>query len=137
MIMIITSGVFQVSSNIVALNIAFSKISNFVLSRFTVKVLLSLLNGVFRRKFTNLQFLRRLLHLYIMSIQKHNFFFTVNLTFVKTSCTFSRLYSLFMMFNIRKKVFEFIITKDSCIFGVNRMQCVRKYKIGILYNVCY
>ena len=74
------------------------------------KCFLSLLKGVFQKEFTNLQFLRRLLHLYIMSIQKHNFFFTVNLTFVKTSCTFSRLYSLFM-FNTRAKVYEFVITK--------------------------
>ena len=91
------------------------------------KCFLSLLEGVFQKEFTNLQFLRRLLHLYIK----------VNLTFVKTSCTFSRLYSLFMMFNIRAKVCEFVITKDSCIFGVNRMQCVRKCKIRILDNACY
>ena len=39
------------------------------------------------------------------------------------------------MFDIRGKVYEFIITKDSCTFGVNQMQCVRKYKIRILDNV--
>ena len=121
----------------VTLNIAFSKLSNYVLFRFTEKLFSSLLKGVFQKEFTNLQFLRRLLHLYIMSMQKHKIFFKVNLTFVKTSCSFSRLYYLFMMFNNRAKVCEFVIAKDSCIFGVNRMKCVRKYKIRILDNGCY
>ena len=30
-----------------------------------------------------------------------------------------------------------MITKGSCAFGVNRIQCVRKYKVRILDNVCY
>ena len=40
-----------------------------------------------------------------------------------------------MMFNTSAKVHEFVITKDLCIFGLNQMQCVRKYKMRIFDNV--
>ena len=40
-----------------------------------------------------------------------------------------------MMFNTSAKVHEFVITKDLCIFGLNQMQYVRKYKMRILDNV--
>ena len=69
--MIITSGVFQVSRNI-----RYSQHSLVIMLVLDLqkKCFLSLLKGVFQKEFTNLQFLRRLLHLYIMSIQKHKFF---------------------------------------------------------------
>ena len=50
--MIITSGVFQVSRNIryVTLSIAFSRLSKYVLFRFTEKVLFIIVEGCFPKR---------------------------------------------------------------------------------------
>ena len=110
----------------VTLNLAFSKLIKYVLFRLTEKVIFIIVGGCFSKNNSQIYSSLEDCYIFISCLYKNIFFFTVNLTFIKTTCTFSRLYSLLMMFNICAKVCEFIITKDSCIFGVNRMQCVRK-----------